>query len=99
MTPRLNLLHREVRYEQLVAVTLGLAAHEGLIVRCLPLGRHQEGIAYGWSDGRHVIRYASRAPLSTVAHELAHCVVGTDAGHGPRWLAQYARLACVMVRE
>lgn len=45
----------------------------------------------GETDGRRFIRYADRAPLITVAHEVAHLTTRRD--HDAVWLAEVRRLA------
>lgn len=58
-------------------------------IRCLPLTPGQATYLDGRTDGRTLIQYARRAPLHVVAHEVAHCLVGVDAGHTEPWFAAF----------
>lgn len=75
-----------VPYDALVIVTHRLAGRLGLTVHVRPLGPILSVANYGWTDCRYHIRYAKRAPLSTVPHELAHIMSGS-ADHGEAWRA------------
>lgn len=86
-----------VGYRRLVRVTEQVCAvwgHGPVRVEPLPEGR--QGCYWGDADlSRRVVRYARRAPLDTVAHELAHLVAAGPV-HGPEWRAQYAYLATLV---
>lgn len=83
-----------VGFDDLMAVTYALVdvwELQPVTVRRLPVHLEYDRAGEAWPTSR-VIRYARRAPLSTVPHELAHLVCPAD-DHGPMWQARMIAFA------
>lgn len=77
-----------VDYSTLRALALQLAPTAGRVVM---IGPEYRRFAFGSTTGRRV-GFAERAPLCTVAHELAHVAVWPYREHGDRWRSAVVRL-------
>lgn len=88
------MIDRLCPFAELEAVTHELVVSIGfgeISVRPLPARVAMWNYGDAWPSAR-LVRYAPRAPLYAVAHEVAH-LLAPDDGHGPMWQAQFARLA------
>lgn len=80
-----------VPFGRLSVLAHRLAGWRGIPINVIPLSPQIARVYDGRTDGRIRVWFAPRAPVHTVAHELAHVVSG-DRSHGPEWERSFVDL-------